>query len=436
MIGVIILAAGQGKRMNSTLPKVLHLLGGKPMITYVLEAAQSLAPGQIIAVTSSELKDNPVFNAITTVVQHNPQGTADAIQVALSCLDSRISQVVILCGDTPLLQAETLQKLTRSVADLTVVGMALQHPKQTYGRIILDDQQCPQAIVEYKDALSNQKALPWANSGVYKISVPLLKELLPQILPHNTAGEYYLTDIVHLAHQKGYTLAMLTAEAEEFQGVNTRQDLSTAEGVLQDRWRQQLMNQGVTLLQPETIILNYDTKIGPDCRIGPFVTFGPGVHLEKQVTILPFCHLENATIESKAHVGPFVHLRGNTVLLHGATIGNFVEVKGSTIGKKAKAKHLSYIGDARVGDNVNIGAGAVTCNYNGFKKFKTTIGTGSMIGANASLIAPLTIGDNTMIAAGSVITEDVPNNALAISRAEQIIKNEGAKRIHKKYSNS
>ncbi len=436
MIGVIILAAGQGKRMKSSIPKVLHLLGGKPVVSYTLEAVSSLHPDQILMVLSPELKDSPLFKDIPSVVQNPPKGTADAVHVALNYLTPDIQHVIILCGDTPLLTSQTLQTLKQSSADLTVIGFLLDHFEQSYGRIMTDEYQCPQAIVEYKDATPEQKQIPWANSGVYKISVALLRKLLPQIAAHNQAQEYYLTDLVELAYRQGYSLKMQPASAQEFHGINTRQDLSQAEEILQNQWRENLMNQGVTLFQPETIILHHDTKIGTDCRIGPFVTFGPGVQLEPQVTILPFCHLENTIVESTACVGPFAHIRGNSRLRQGAMVGNFVEVKGSTLGKKTKAKHLAYLGDATVGDQTNIGAGVVTCNYNGFKKFKTTIGDKAMIGANSSLIAPLSIGHESLIAAGSVITQDVPDEALSLSRPSQIIKDGGGKRFQSKHKKS
>ena len=433
MFAVIILAAGQSKRMQSAIPKVLHLLGGKPVLGHVLDTVCALKPEQTLIVTSAALKDNPLFKDATVVIQDKPQGTGDAVKMALPYLRAEIEEVIIVCGDTPLLQSETLKSLSDLKADLSLIAMPIRCVDDTYGRIISDDQGYPTEIIEYKDATDEQRALPWANSGVYKIKVSVLQKLLPHIQPHNASNEYYLTDLVSLAHQKGYRLAMMTAGVEEFHGINTRQDLSMAEYLLQHRWRQQFMDQGVTLLQPETIFLSFDTKIGQDCCIGPSVTFGKGVQLANNVTVLPFCHLENTYAEPHVTIGPFAHCRGGTVLQQGVQLGNFVEVKGSRLNQNVKAKHLSYIGDATIGEGTNIGAGTVTCNYNGFEKFKTEIGTNVMVGGNSTLIAPLAIGDGSLIAAGSVITNDIPADSLAISRGQQTNKQEGAKNFRNKW---
>ncbi|RZI45522.1 bifunctional UDP-N-acetylglucosamine diphosphorylase/glucosamine-1-phosphate N-acetyltransferase GlmU [Candidatus Finniella inopinata] len=427
MVSVIILAAGQSKRMKSTLPKVLHPLGGNPVIQHVLDAARGLNPDQILVVTSPGLKDHAVFQGVTIVAQETPKGTADAVKVALPYLNADTQEVMIICGDTPLLQVQTLKVLNDLTADVNLIAMPVRNVNDTYGRVVCDEHGRPTQIVEYKDATDDQRALPWANSGVYKIKASALRALLPQIEPQNANHEYYLTDIVKLAHQKGHPLAMITADADEFQGVNTRQDLSLAEQLLQQRWRHQLMDQGVTLRQPETIFLSFDTKIGQDSCIGPFATFGPGVQLAHNVTVLPFCHLENTSAEPDVIIGPFAHCRGGTFLQHGTQLGNFVEVKGSQLGPNVKAKHLSYIGDATIGADTNVGAGTVTCNYNGFEKFKTTIGANVMVGGNTCLVAPLTIGDGVLIAAGSTITKDVPSDALAIGRPQQVNKPQGAK---------
>ncbi len=435
MVAVIILAAGQSKRMKSATSKVLHPLGGKPVIEHVLNTVQSLNPDQVFVVTSPDLKDNPLFQNVTVAVQENPKGTADAVKTVLPHLKAGIQDVIIMCGDTPLLQAATLKSLCDLTADLNLIAMPIRNKDDSYGRVICNNQhQRPTAIIEYKDATDDQRALPWANSGVYKIKVSVLKNLLPHIQSQNASHEYYLTDLVGLAHQQGHRLSMLTAkDADEFQGINTRQDLSVANELLQQRWREQLMNQGVTLIQPETVFLSFDTKIGQDSCVGPFVTFGTGVQLANDVTVLPFCHLENTHAEPHVTIGPFAHCRGGTVLQQGAQLGNFVEVKGSRLGQNVKAKHLSYIGDTTIGDGTNIGAGTITCNYNGFEKFKTDIGANVMVGGNSCLISPLTIGDGALIAAGSVITKDIPADALALSRPQQINKPEGAKNFRNKW---
>lgn len=434
MLAVIILAAGQSKRMNSKTPKVLHKLGGQTVIEYVLKTAASLNPFQVIVVTSSALKDHSLFKNVTTVVQETAKGTGDAVKSAFSSIHSKVKEILVINGDTPLVQFDTLQELNKIEADLSLIAMPIRNSEEAYGRIICNEDEIPKAIVEYKDATLEQRSLIWANSGVYKIKVNLLKELLPLIKSKNEDNEYYLTDLVGLAFESNKSLQMIKAEADEFQGINTRQDLSLAESILQQRWRQKLMEQGVTLYQPETIFLSHDTKIGNDCCIGPFVTFGPGAYLEHSVTVLPFCHIEQTTIQTDVVIGPFAHTRGKSLLQEGSAIGNFVEVKGATIGKTVKAKHLSYLGDVTVGEGTNIGAGTILCNYNGFEKFKTEIGKNVMVGANSSLISPLKIGDRAFIAAGSVIDQSVPEDALAIARGTQIIKEQGASKLHRKLS--
>jgi bifunctional UDP-N-acetylglucosamine pyrophosphorylase / glucosamine-1-phosphate N-acetyltransferase len=430
MLSVIILAAGQSKRMNSKVPKVLHLIGGLPMIQHVLKSVQKVNPYQIILVTSPSLAIE--FKGHTTVIQEVPKGTGHAVELALAAVDEKASEVMILCGDTPLIHPHTLQTLNDSEADLTLVSMRLQSQNHAYGLVFQDIKEKPKQIIEFKDATTTQRQIRSGNAGVYKIKTSLLKELLPLLNNNNAASEYYLTDLVGLAYDRGYHTHMIEAEEEEFQGINNRVELAKAEMILQNRWRHEKMMAGVTLVQPETIFFSHDTEIGKDSRIGPFVTFGEKVCIQEDVTILPYCHIEHATIEEGVSVGPFAHLRGNTLLQKGSSIGNFVEVKGSKIGKKSKAKHLSYIGDAEVGEKVNIGAGTVTCNYDGFKKSKTVIKDGSMIGANASLIAPLTIGEGVIIAAGSTVTESVPENALVVARSVQTIKPNWATKFRQK----
>jgi len=430
MVSIIVLAAGQSKRMNSKLSKVLHPIGGLPIIRHVLKAILGVQPRQIIIVTSKALA--PEFKDHNVIIQDDPKGTGHAVQVALEALDEKTQDVLIVCGDTPLIQSQTLKTLKESQADLCVATMRVQNKDHAYGLVIQDDQGNPQKIVEFKDANPDQRQIPLCNAGVYKIKASVLRELLPLLETKNEAKEYYLTDLVEFAHQRSYKTAVVIGDEEEFHGINTRLDLARAEAIFQNRWRLQKMQEGVTLVQPETIFLSHDTKIGVDSRVGPFVTFGEGVCLKDNVTILPFCHLEHTVVEDGGTVGPFAHLRGNTVLHQGASIGNFVEVKGSKIGKGSKAKHLSYIGDTDVGEKVNIGAGAITCNYDGFKKYKTVIEDGVMVGVNASLVAPLTIGQGSIVAAGSTITESVQIDALAIARTPQTQKPGWAKKFRDK----
>ncbi|MBY0462336.1 MAG: bifunctional UDP-N-acetylglucosamine diphosphorylase/glucosamine-1-phosphate N-acetyltransferase GlmU [Alphaproteobacteria bacterium] len=431
MLSVIILAAGQSKRMNSKVPKVLHPLGGLSMIQHVLKSVQKVNPHQIIIVTSPTMALE--FKGYKTVIQEVPKGTGHAVQIALEALDEKATEVMIVCGDTPLIHSKTLQTLNESDADLTLVAMRLQSQNHAYGLVFQDIKEKPKQIIEFKDATTTQRQIRSGNAGVYKIKKSLLKELLPFLNNNNAAGEYYLTDLVGLAYDKGYNTHMIEAEEEEFQGINNRVELAKAETILQNRWRHEKMMAGVTLVQPETIFFSHDTEVGRDSRIGPFVTFGEKVCIQEDVTILPYCHIEHSAIEEGVSVGPFAHLRGNTLLQKGSSIGNFVEIKGSKIGKKSKAKHLSYIGDTDVGEKVNIGAGTVTCNYDGFKKSKTILKDGSMIGANTSLVAPLTIGEGAIVAAGSTVTESVPENALAVARSVQTTKSNWAARFREKH---
>ena len=284
MLSIVILAAGQSKRMNSKLPKVLHPLGGLPMLAHVIQATEKLNAHQTILVTSPSLSS---FDAYTTVVQDEPKGTGHAVQIALNALDPKAEDVIILCGDTPLIHSNTLQTLKDSKADLTLIGMKLETKEHAYGLVIQDKNGNPSQIVEFKDATVEQRKIPFGNAGVYKIKTSLLKELLPKLGNQNAAGEYYLTDLVALAHQKGYKTEMLHRAEEEFQGINNRVELAKAETVLQNRWRLQTMQAGVTLVQPETIFLSHDTKIGKDSRIGPFVTFGPNVKVAEDKPTWP-----------------------------------------------------------------------------------------------------------------------------------------------------
>ncbi|MCX7338199.1 MAG: bifunctional UDP-N-acetylglucosamine diphosphorylase/glucosamine-1-phosphate N-acetyltransferase GlmU [Alphaproteobacteria bacterium] len=435
MLSVIILAAGQSKRMKSSLSKVLHPLGGLPMIQHVFNAVLGLDPRQVIAVISPSLQHHPFLGAVTTVIQDQPLGTGHAVQCAVDSIEDQSRDVLILCGDTPLIRPETLKHLMEIDADLALVAMPLdtaERRAQPYGRILLDDKGVPLGIVEYKDATDQMRESPLANAGVYKVKASLLREILPQLNNKNTTGEYYLTDMVGLFYERGHSVKLIQADEEEFLGINTRAELARAESILQHRWRANAMENGVTLVQPETIFFAHDTHVEKDCRIGPFVTFGPGVKLHENVTVMSFCHLEHTVAESGVTIGPFAHTRGNSVFLAESSIGNFVEVKGSVIGKKSKAKHLSYIGDSDIGDSVNIGAGTITCNYDGYKKSRTIIGAGSFIGANSTLIAPIKIGEGVIVAAGSTVTKDVPDGSLAIARPPQAVKVGWARTFHDK----
>ncbi len=341
----------------------------------------------------------------------------------------------MLYGDTPLIQKETLQRmldLSHSQPEMAVIllGMRPVSP-EGYGRLILNERGGLEDIIEQKDLNPSQKEIPLCNSGVMLIRADLLTSLLSGLTPHNAANEYYLTDVVKVARQMGYECAVAFGEADEFMGINTRQDLANAESVLQRRWREHAMSAGVTLKDPQHIYLSFDTTFSSDVTLHPFVVLGPNVVIEQGAEVLPFCQLSDTHIGKDARVGPFAHLRGGVELQEKAEVGNFVEVKKSTFGVSAKAKHLSYIGDTDVGSQANIGAGTITCNYDGFRKSKTHIGKGVFIGSNSALIAPLSIGDFAIVGAGSVITQDVESQGLAVARAKQTVIPKGAEAFRK-----
>ncbi|CAO5680489.1 MAG: Bifunctional protein GlmU [Holosporales bacterium] len=423
MLGVLILAAGQGKRMKSSLPKVMHTVAGKMMIDHTIDLVQKLSCQQIIVVSSPLLKEHYKNNAIDYALQEHPLGTAHAVQCGIDKLDPKITHVLILCGDTPLITFETIKNLTESKTDLTVLGMALPQSEQHkgYGRFIIQDD-CLKAIVEMKDATPDQKKISLANAGVYFGTVQAFKICLPLIKNTNEAHEYYLTDCVDLAIKNKFTVAYQLCAFEETIGVNSRQDQAIAESIMQDRLRAFHMQNGATLIDPKTVYFQTDTQIGQDVIIYPHVVFGKNVVVDDAVTIYDHCHLSSCHLMASSKVGPFAHLRDGVTLYPKAEVGNFVELKKTTLKQGAKVKHLTYLGDTDVGIKANIGAGTVTCNYNGFIKQKTVIQDGAFIGGQSTLIAPVVIGQGAMVAAGSVITQDVQDNALAIARPQQIEK--------------
>jgi bifunctional UDP-N-acetylglucosamine pyrophosphorylase/glucosamine-1-phosphate N-acetyltransferase len=425
---VVILAAGMGTRMKSSLPKVMHPIAGRPMILAVMEAAQSLSPSKIIAVVGPDMQPleqtirsaNP---AAQCVVQHDRLGTGDAVKQALPLLEGFSGDVVILYGDTPLIRPATLQRMLAKLHDatapcLTVLGFNAADPAE-YGRLVVHNNAL-QEIVEYREASEAQRAITLCNSGVLAVKGALLATLLQSVTNQNSKQEYYLTDIIGIARQQGHCCAFVEGSEQEVLGVNSRQQLAEAEAIMQQQMRRQAMDNGATLIQPETVTLCYDTQIGRDVVIQPYVVFGKHVTIADNVEIRSFSHIEGAVIENGAVVGPFARLRPQSVIHKNAHVGNFVEIKNSHLHEGAKANHLSYIGDSSVGTHSNIGAGTITCNYDGFKKSSTTIGSNVFIGSNTSLVAPVTIGNGAIVGAGSVITEDVAENALAVARPKQV----------------
>ncbi|WP_341895985.1 bifunctional UDP-N-acetylglucosamine diphosphorylase/glucosamine-1-phosphate N-acetyltransferase GlmU [Ferrovibrio terrae] len=423
-LAVVILAAGQGTRMKSKLPKVLHPVAGQAMLRHVLDAAAVLRPDRIVVVTGKGQDDVAAAVAPATVaIQHPARGTGHAVMAAMPALKGFTGDVLVLYGDTPLLTADLLKSLLaarRAKADpaAVIVGFRPVDPA-AYGRLIVDGKGALQKIVEFKNAAADERAVRLCNAGLMAFDGARLPGLLKKLSDKNPQGEFLLTDTVEHANAKGWTCRVVEADPVEVMGINTRGELSIAEAAMQQRLRAAAMAAGVTMTAPETVYLRSDTKLGRDVTIEPFVVFGPKVSVADDVVIRSHSHIEGATIARGATIGPYARLRPGARIAEGAHIGNFVEVKNADIEAGAKVNHLTYIGDARVGAKVNIGAGTITCNYDGFDKHHTDIGAGAFIGSNSSLVAPVKIGDGAMVAAGSVITRDVPADALSVARGRQ-----------------
>jgi len=420
----VILAAGKGTRMKSDLPKVLHPLAGRPLVGHVLATAMALDPARAVVVVAPDM--DAVAKAVApvkTVIQPVARGTADAVKAARAALAGFAGDVLVMYGDNPFISAETIAELRarRAAKDkpaVVVVGFTPPDPLR-YGRLVTDKAGKLTAIVEFKDANAKQKKIGFCNSGVMAIDGKLLFTLLDRIIDNNASREFYLTDIVAVARKAKLACAAIERPASEFIGVDSRALLAQAEAQIQQRLRAAALDGGATLLDPATVYLSMDTKIGRDVVIGQSVVFGPGVTIADRVEILPFCHIEGATVAEGARIGPFARLRPGAVIGRDAHIGNYVEIKNATVEDGAKANHLSYIGDARVGAKANVGAGTITCNYDGYFKAHTDIGAGAFIGSNTALVAPVKVGDGAIVAAGSVVTQDVPADALRLERAEQ-----------------
>ena len=423
----VILAAGKGTRMKSDLPKVMHPLAGAPLIAHVLTAVREAGIGRICAVVGPGMQSvgeavKATVPAAEIAVQEQQLGTADAVKAAGSAFAKQDGPVIVIYGDTPLLGAETLIALRGALetgADLAVIGFEADNPTG-YGRLLIDKSGALTGIREEKDADEAERALTLCNSGIMGFgSGEVLATLLARIGNHNAKGEYYLTDAVSLARASGLQAKMLRAEMRDVLGVNSRGELAEAEAAIQARLRAKFMAGGATLMAPETVFFSHDTTIGRDVLIEPNVIFGPGVVIGDGVTIRGFSHIVGARIEAGATVGPFARLRPGTAIGEGAHIGNFVEIKQSDIAPGAKVNHLTYVGDASVGANANIGAGTITCNYDGIAKHRTEIGAGAFIGSNSSLVAPVKIGEGAYVGSGSVISQNVAPDALAVTRAPQ-----------------
>lgn len=423
-LAVIILAAGMGTRMRSALPKVMHPVAGRPMVAHLLDTVSTLNPQRVVVVAGPDMECVRQTVAPHPVVEQTDRlGTAHAVLQAKDALADFTGDVLVLYGDTPLIRRETLDTMRaarHSAADpaVVVLGFEPDDPAQ-YGRLVLDSDGGLNAIVEWKEATEAQRAIRLCNSGVMAFDSRTLWSLLAQVKNDNSKGEYYLTDMVALARAAGRTAQVVLGDEAEMLGVNCRRELAQAEAIIQTQLRNAAMDNGATLTAPETVFFAWDTVLGRDVVVGPHVVFGPGVTIGDNVEIKGFCHFEGCTVADNAILGPYARLRPDAVVEAGVHIGNFVEIKKSTIRTGAKVNHLTYVGDADIGSNANIGAGTITCNYDGFGKYSTVVGAGAFIGSNSSLVAPVMIGDGAIVGAGSVVTHDVPADALAVARGKQ-----------------
>ncbi len=463
-LAAVILAAGAGSRMRSALPKVLHPVGGEPMIAHVLALAREAGAARIVVVVghggeevARRLPDLLPEGAAAAsgeagalpgagghgapgaaaparpeiVWQHERRGTGHAVAMAAPLLADFPGDVLVLYGDTPLIRPETvrsMQDARRAGHAVVVLGFHAAEPGD-YGRLVRGADGTLERIVEARDATAEERAIPLCNSGVVLARARLLFDLLSTLDDDNAAGEIYLTDIVAAARARGESAAVVLCPEAETLGVNTRADLARAEAAFQARRRRALLEAGVTLVAPETVFLARDSEIAADVVIEPFVVIGPGVKIGPGVHLHSFSRLEGCTIGSGATIGPHARLRPGTRIAAGARVGNFVEIKNAEIGEGAKVNHLSYVGDASVGEAANIGAGTITCNYDGVMKHRTEIGPRAFIGSNTALVAPVRVGAEAMTGSGSVVTEDVPDGALAIARARQVTKPGFARRL-------
>ena len=423
-LGAIILAAGKGTRMKSALPKVMHPLGGKPMVRHVTDLVAGMNAERVCVVVAPGMDDVAAAVApCRTAVQGEALGTAHAALAAEPVMDGFQGDVFILFGDTPLIRPGTMQAMLaarRAAEEPAVVVLGLRPAgEHAYGLLIQSAAGALERIVEFRDATAEERRAPLANSGVMLVDGKRLFGWLRQIGNQNAKGEYYLTDLIGLARADGCACAVVEGSEQELLGVNSRVELAAAEAILQQRLREQAMLAGVSMPMPETVYLCCDTRFGRDVTVGPHTVFGPGVTIGNGVEIKGFCHFEGAMVADGAILGPYARLRPGADIREAAHIGNFVEVKKAVVEAGAKANHLSYIGDARVGAGANIGAGTITCNYDGFDKHFTDIGAGAFIGSNTALVAPVTVGEGALVAAGSTISKDVPADALSIERAAQ-----------------
>lgn len=435
-LAIVVLAAGKGTRMKSDLHKVLHPIAGRPMLEHLLATAAQLSPErQVVVAGHGRDQLEKVLNARATIALQEPQlGTGHAVLQAKEALADFDGDVLILYGDVPFVRAETMRAMLERLhgnetPPIVVLGFEPEDTLQ-YGRIIADGDRISQ-MVEHKDATPEQRGTRLCNSGLMAVRSTDLFALLERVGNDNSQGEYYLTDIVNIANQDGrFCAVVVTDDENEVAGINSRGELAQAEGKWQARRRVQAMADGVTLIAPDTVWFSFDTQLGRDVTVEPNVVFGPGVSVDDNVVIHAFSHIAGAKLESGVSVGPYARLRPGSVLKKNARIGNFVEMKNTVLGEGAKANHLTYLGDAQVGAGANIGAGTITCNYDGYFKYKTVIGERAFIGSNSALIAPVKIGADAIVGAGSAVSRDVADGELRLVRAEQAVKPGWADSFH------
>lgn len=414
--------------MRSRRPKALHEVAGRSMLGHVLAAVQEAGATSVAVVVGPDREDVAAAALAACpgariFVQHERRGTAHAVLAAREALDERPDDVLVAFADTPLVEPQTLNRLRGALAEgAAVVALAFEPQDPTgYGRLVMDGEELL-AIREHKDASEAERAIRLCNGGLMALDGREAATYLGRIGCNNAQNEYYLPDMVEVARAAGRSARAIVTTEDEVRGINDRAQLAAAEAVMQDRLRRKAMLSGVTLVAPGTVFLSFDTVLAPDVTVEPNVVFGPGVTVASGAVIHAFSHLEGAAVGEGAQIGPFARLRPGTDLSKGTKVGNFVEVKNAAVGEGAKINHLTYIGDASIGARANIGAGTITCNYDGFRKFRTTIGEGAFIGSNSALVAPVTIGDGAYVASGSVIVEDVAKDGLGLARARQVAK--------------
>ncbi|MDB5414636.1 MAG: UDP-N-acetylglucosamine pyrophosphorylase, partial [Rubritepida sp.] len=413
----IILAAGQGTRMKSAMPKVMHRIAGRPMINHLIAACEPVFDRVIVVAGPGMPELEKAVAPHATVIQADRLGTGHAARMAAPLLEGFTGDVAVLYGDNPLISTATLERLVaaRAGADLALLAMRPADPAK-YGRVVQDASGAVERIVEWADATPEERTIGLCNAGVVCAAWPALSRWLAGLTNGNRQGEFYLTDVVAAASAEGLRNLAVEAPEAELRGINSRVELAAAEAEIQARLREAAMLGGATLVMPESVCLSWDTRLGQDVVVEPHVVFAPGVTVEAGVAIRAFSHLEQCVVRSGAIIGPYARLRPGTEVGVGAHVGNFVELKAASLGAGAKANHLSYLGDVTIGAGANIGAGTITCNYDGVNKHRTEIGAGAFIGSDTALVAPVRVGARAITAAGSVVTEDVPDDALAIAR--------------------